>query len=81
VIDQILAPLDGSALAECVLPHIISIAAVTHAKITLIQVLENPDGGKDTSPPIDPVKWQMQKQESQASRAAIDTRSRPGRAR
>jgi nucleotide-binding universal stress UspA family protein len=66
VIDQILAPLDGSALAECVLPHIISIAAVTHAKITLIQVLENPVGGKDTSPPIDPVKWQMQKQESQA---------------
>lgn len=65
MIDQILAPLDGSALAECVLPHMISIAAVTNAKVTLIQVLSNPDGGIDRLL-VDPVKWQMQKQESQA---------------
>jgi nucleotide-binding universal stress UspA family protein len=64
VINHILVPLDGSALAECVLPHVEAIAPVTNARITLIHVLEHPDtvsGGF-----IDPMGWHMQKQESQA---------------
>ena len=65
VINHILVPLDGSALAECVLPHIEAIAPVTNARITLIHVLEHPDQ-VNASLPIDPVGWHMQKQESQA---------------
>ncbi len=65
MINHILIPLDGSELAECVLPHIMAIAPVTHAHITLIHVLERPRNGKGTAP-IDPVGWHMQKQESQS---------------
>ena len=43
MINHILVPLDGSALAECVLPHVEAIAPVTNARITVIHVLENPD--------------------------------------
>jgi len=64
VINHILVPLDGSALAECVLPHIDAIAPVTNARITVIHVLEHPDA--NSSLPIDPVGWHMQKQESQS---------------
>ena len=31
MINHILVPLDGSTLAECVLPHVAAIAPVTHA--------------------------------------------------
>lgn len=65
MINHILVPLDGSTLAECVLPHVRAIAPVTKALITLIHVLEHPDN-RNGSPPIDPVGWHMQKQESQA---------------
>ena len=65
VINHILVPLDGSALAECVLPHVEAIAPVTNARITLIHVLEHPDS-MSGSFPIDPVGWHMQKQESQS---------------
>lgn len=64
VINHILVPLDGSALAECVLPHVMAIAPVTNARVTLIHVLELPNN-RNGSPPIDPVGWHMKKQESQ----------------
>lgn len=64
MINHILVPLDGSALAECVLPHVMAIAPVTNARVTLIHVLEHPNN-RNGSPPIDPVGWHMQKQESQ----------------
>ncbi len=65
MINHILVPLDGSSLAECVLPHVIAIAPVTNAHITLIHVLEHPDNRNGNSP-IDPMGWHMQKQELQA---------------
>jgi nucleotide-binding universal stress UspA family protein len=64
VINHILVPLDGSSLAECVLPHVIAIAPVTNAHVTLIHVLEQPQNRNGNSP-IDPVGWHMQKQELQ----------------
>ena len=64
MINHILVPLDGSTLAECVLPHVKAIAPVTNARVTLIQILEHPDN-RNGSPPIDPLGWHMQKQESQ----------------
>ena len=64
MINHILVPLDGSALAECVLPHVMAIAPVMNARITLIHILEHPDH-RNGSPPIDPLTWHMQKQEAQ----------------
>ena len=41
VINHILVPLDGSTLAECVLPHVIAIAPVTNARVTLVHVMQH----------------------------------------
>jgi nucleotide-binding universal stress UspA family protein len=64
VINHILVPLDGSTLAECVLPHVKAIAPVTKARVTLIHVLEHPEN-RSGGPPVDPLGWHMQKQEAQ----------------
>lgn len=56
---KILAPLDGSLLAECVLPHVSSIATACRAKVTLLQVVEA------VSPP-DPLACQMRRAEAQS---------------
>jgi nucleotide-binding universal stress UspA family protein len=64
VINHILVPLDGSTLAECVLAHVMAIAPVTNAHVTLIHVLEHSDS-KSNNLPIDPMGWHMQKQELQ----------------
>ena len=65
MINHILVPLDGSELAECVLPHVMAIAPMTQARITLIHVLER-NQSRNGSAPIDPLGWHMQKQESQS---------------
>jgi len=65
MISHILVPLDGSSLAECVLPHVLAIAPVTNARVTLIHVLEHPENRNGNSP-IDPMGWHMQKQELQS---------------
>ena len=62
--NHILVPLDGSSLAECVLPHVRAIAPVTKARVTFIHVLEHPEN-RNGSPPIDPLGWHMQKQEAE----------------
>jgi nucleotide-binding universal stress UspA family protein len=63
VINHILVPLDGSSLAECVLAHVLAIAPVTNAQVTLMHVLEHPEN-RNGNAPIDPMGWHMQKQES-----------------
>lgn len=40
MLEHILVPLDGSSLAECVLPHVIALAATRGAGVTLLHVLE-----------------------------------------
>ena len=61
MINHILVPLDGSTLAECVLPHVAAIAPVTHARITFLHVLQQSHNGGGT-PAVDPVEWHLQKQ-------------------
>lgn len=56
---KILAPLDGSPLAECVLPHVTSMATACRAKVTLLQVVEG------VSTP-DPLACQMRRAEAQS---------------
>lgn len=64
MINHILVPLDGSALAECVLPHVMAIAPVTNARVTLLHVLHQSQNGRGNLV-VDPVEWHLQKQNSE----------------
>lgn len=71
--DHVLLPLDGSPLAECVLPHAVALAQAFGARITLLRVLAPPDDDDECgSPFIDPVVWSVRRQaaESYLVRAA-----------
>jgi nucleotide-binding universal stress UspA family protein len=63
MLNHILVPLDGSTLAECVLPHVAAIAPVNHARITLLHVLQQAQNGG--TPAVDPVEWHLQKQNAE----------------
>ncbi len=43
--DTILVPLDGSQLAECVLPHAAAFARAFNSEITLLRILEKNQTG------------------------------------
>ena len=64
MINHILVPLDGSSLAEGVLPHVLAIAPVTNARITLSQVIEYEHGSGET-PAVDPIDWHLRKHTSE----------------
>jgi nucleotide-binding universal stress UspA family protein len=64
MINHILVPLDGSTLAECVLPHVAALAPVTNARITLLHVLQSTQNGRG-APAVDPVEWHLQKQNAE----------------
>ncbi len=61
---NILVPLDGSTLAECVLPHALSLSTALDAHAILLHVLERP---RDTGAlqPVDPLKWVLRKHEAE----------------
>lgn len=40
--EHILVPLDGSSLAEAVLPHVVALSTALDAQITLLHVLTRP---------------------------------------
>ncbi len=61
--DPILVPLDGSLLAECVLPHVIALGQVFDAKIMLLQVLDK-DRTDITTQSFDLLNWQINKIEA-----------------
>ena len=60
---HLLVPMDGSVLAECVLPHVMALASAMGARVTLLHVLETPheQGGGQA---IDPVEWHLKKREA-----------------
>jgi nucleotide-binding universal stress UspA family protein len=58
--DTILVPLDGSQLADCVLPHVVSIARPFDAEITLLRVLEQNHAGTSAQL-FDLLNWQINK--------------------
>lgn len=59
--EQILVPMDGSSLAECVLPHVFAISSVFDAHTTFIQVRSR---STQTGQLVDPLVWQMGKVEA-----------------
>ena len=61
--DPILVPLDGSLLAECVLPHVVAVGQAFNAKIRLLHVLDRNQAG--VSPQLfDILNWQINKTEA-----------------
>jgi len=58
--DTILVPLDGSQLADCVLPHVLAIARPFDAEITLLRMLEKNQAGTSAQL-FDLVNWQINK--------------------
>jgi nucleotide-binding universal stress UspA family protein len=58
--DTILVPLDGSQLADRVLPHVLAIASSFDAEITLLRVLEKNQTGTSAQL-FDLVNWQINK--------------------
>jgi nucleotide-binding universal stress UspA family protein len=65
MINHILVPLDGSALAECVLPHVSGIAQASNARITLLHIVALPDQGRGKQA-IDSLDWHLRKREATA---------------
>ena len=65
MIKHILAPLDGSNLAECALPHTQAVASAFSARVTLLHVLEVPHV-KGSEEVIDPLDWHLKKREAEA---------------
>ena len=58
--DPILVPLDGSQLAECVLPHTVAIARSFDAEISLLRMLEKNQTGVSAQL-FDLLNWQINK--------------------
>jgi nucleotide-binding universal stress UspA family protein len=58
-IGHILVPLDGSPLAESILPVAVAVSRAFAARVTLLHVLECPHGGRAAPRPVDPLEWEM----------------------
>ena len=58
-IRHVLVPLDGSHLAECVLPFAAVVAQAFAARITLLRVLEAHGGDPGLSSHVDPLLWEI----------------------
>ena len=63
--NRILVPLDRSALAECVLPHAVTLARVLDAPLSLLHVLSGADE-PDRLRAIDPLEWQLRRAEAES---------------
>ncbi len=59
---RILVPLDESALAECVLPHVAAVAQISGAQVILLRVLEDKLATPAAQPQAsDPLQWEISK--------------------
>lgn len=65
VINHILVPLDGSALAKSVLPHVATIAQAFNARITLLHVAGLPLERRGNYA-VDPLDWHLRKRKAKA---------------
>ncbi len=71
--DPILVPLDGSLLAECVLPHVIAFAQAFGAKVTLLRVMDKRQAG-ETGQMFDLLNWQIAKTDARLYLEKISAR-------
>ncbi|MDY6846152.1 MAG: universal stress protein [Chloroflexota bacterium] len=63
--EYILLPLDGSSLAERVLPHAVALSKAFNSKLTLLRVINKGDE-EDQNNIINPMTWQIRKSEAEA---------------
>jgi nucleotide-binding universal stress UspA family protein len=61
--NRILVPLDGSAVAECVLPHVAAWSRLAGETVILLRVIEQPPTS-DQIQSVDPVNWRLQQVEA-----------------
>jgi nucleotide-binding universal stress UspA family protein len=73
--NKILVPLDGSVLAECVLPHAGALARSSGAEVILLRVLEQ-NIPPDQARPVDPLSWRFRQVEAKAYLEGVDQRLR-----
>jgi nucleotide-binding universal stress UspA family protein len=73
--DHVLVPLDGSPLAECVLPHAVALARALEAQVTVLRVLERPRA-TDPTRSIDPLGWHIRKAEAETYLGEVVARLR-----
>lgn len=73
--EHILVPLDGSSLAECVLPHTVAVGRALDAKVTLLRAVARASG-EAGSRAVDPLSWHMRKSEADAYLDAVVERVR-----
>ncbi len=59
--EHILVPLDGSELAECVLPHTVAMGQALGGRVTLLRVAES---GSVRTPTVDAFGWHIYKAEA-----------------
>jgi nucleotide-binding universal stress UspA family protein len=71
--DHILVPLDGSSLAECVLPHVVALAQAFGSRVTLLRVLERTQAAGRTLS-LDPLGWHIRKAEVEAYLGGVAAR-------
>ena len=73
MLNTVLVPLDGSGLAECVLPHAVAIAKAFDAQVTLLNILEQPSESL-RMPKADPLDWYLKKTEADIYLSGAKTR-------
>lgn len=71
--EHILLPLDGSSLAERVLPHAVALSAAFNSQLTLLRVIHK-DTEEGQSNIINPMAWQMRKSEAEAYLKSVQNR-------
>jgi len=65
MLEHMLVPLDGSPLAECVLPHVVALAHAFGARVTVLRILERTRAA-DPTRSVDPLDWHIRKAEAGA---------------
>ncbi len=76
MVDPILVPLDGSPLAERVLPHVLAVTRGTTPHLDLARVLVPPTLAGDPTP-TDPIAWRLARDEATAYLDGVRTALAP----
>ena len=63
--EQILVPLDRSSLAECVLPHALTVAQAFDARLLLLHVMARSDQQNGLRA-VDPLEWSIRRAEAES---------------
>ena len=73
MLEHILLPMDGSVLAERVLPHAISLTEAFGSKLTLLRVVYQDDDSNSCGF-VNPMDWQMRKTEAESYLKSLQNR-------